>query len=243
LIILSKILVFSIFIGERLPEVTSTNTSEFLFYSVTQVIDGDVIEIRINGKEHVFRLIGLDTPESVDPIREVQCFGKEASNKAKELLFNKKVRIETDMSQGATDKYGRMLAYVYREDGLFFNKYMIEQGYAREYTYETVYKYQSEFKAAQKNAEISQLGLWSPGTCNGNTAGASIQTLAQTYPSTTTQSSGSIYYTSARYNAKYYYPEVCEEWKELSPTFLKSSNNLEELLFVYPARTKSPLCP
>jgi endonuclease YncB( thermonuclease family) len=242
LIILSIIFVFIISVEERLPEVTSTNTSEFLFYSVTQVIDGDVIEIKINGKDYIFRLIGLDTPESVDPIREVQCFGKEASDKAKELLFNKKVRIETDISQGTTDKYGRILAYVYREDGLFYNKYMIEQGYAREYTYGTVYKYQSEFKTAQKNAEASQLGLWSPGTCNGKTTSVSTQTTTHTHPSMIAQSSGSFYYTSARYNAKYYYPEVCEAWKELSPTFLKSSNNLEALLLVYPARTKSPLC-
>ncbi len=224
----------------------TTKSSELSFYSVTQVVDGDTIKININGKEETLRLIGLDTPETVDPRKEVQCYGKEASNKAKELLSNRKVRIETDASQGTTDKYGRMLAYAYREDGLFYNKHMIEQGYAHEYTYGTPYKYQSEFKTAQKNAQASQLGLWSPSTCNGDTTSASTQTSTQTQaptpPPVTTQSSGSLYYTSSHYTAKYYYPEACEDWKGLSPTYLKSYNTLEALLSAYPSRTKSPQC-
>lgn len=224
----------------------TTKSSELSFYSVTQVVDGDTIKININGKEETLRLIGLDTPETVDPRKEVQCFGKEASNKAKELLSNKKVRIETDASQGTTDKYGRMLAYVYREDGLFYNKHMIEQGYAHEYTYGTPYKYQSEFKTAQKNAQASQIGLWSPSTCNGDTTSASTQTSTQTPtptpPPVKTQSSGNLYYTSSHYTAKYYYPEACEDWKGLSPSYLKSYSTLEALLAIYPSKTKSPQC-
>jgi len=164
---------------------TPANLSKL--YSVVSVVDGDTIKVNIEGEVKTFRLIGLDTPETVDPRKTVQCFGKEASNKAKELLSGKKVRIETDDSQGTYDKYQRLLAYVHREDGLFFNKYMIEEGYAHEYTYGTPYKYQTEFKSAQKQAEADKAGLWSPDTCNGNTT-SSAKTSA---PANTSGATGS----------------------------------------------------
>src|SRR3989344_7924668 len=155
-----------------------TNLSKL--YSVVSVVDGDTIKVNIDGEVKTFRLIGLDTPETVDPRKAVQCFGVEASNKAKELLSGKKVRIEIDPTQGERDKYDRLLAYIHREDGLFYNKYMIEQGYAHEYTYNTPYKYHTEFKTAQKTAQASQLGLWSPSTCNGDTSSNSSQPSTQT---------------------------------------------------------------
>lgn len=148
---------------------TSTSTTPSQFYSIVSVVDGDTVKISVDGKTETFRLIGMDTPETVDPRKEVQCFGVEASNKAKELLSGKKVRIETDASQGTYDKYNRLLGYIYREDGLFYNKYMIEQGYAHEYTYNAPYKYQTEFKNAQKEAENKKAGLWASDTCNGDT--------------------------------------------------------------------------
>ncbi len=134
-------------------------------YRVTKVVDGDTIHIDMQGTSETVRLIGINTPETVDPRRPVQCFGKEASNKAKELLEGQKVRVETEASQGERDKYGRLLGYVTREDGLFFNQYMVEEGYAYEYTYRVPYKYQSQFKAAQKAAQTDGKGLWAPGVC------------------------------------------------------------------------------
>ena len=211
-------------------------TSQYTYYSITSVVDGDTVKININGTVETFRLIGMDTPETVDPRKPVQCFGVEASNKAKELLSGKKVRIEIDPTQGERDKYDRLLAYIHREDGLFYNKYMIEQGYAHEYTYNTPYKYQTEFKTAQKTAQASQLGLWSSNTCNGDTTSSSNQTAPATIPS-----SGK-YYTSSYYTAKYYYPESCDGWKSLSTKYLKSYNTVEELLVVYPSKTKSSQC-
>ena len=145
--------------GEPSSFATST------LYAVTKVVDGDTIHIDMNGKSETVRLIGINTPETVDPRRPVECFGKEASNKAKELLEEKKIRIETEQSQGERDKYGRLLGYVFREDGLFFNKYMIEEGYAYEYTYRIPYQYQVEFKTAQKEAEANGRGLWATGVC------------------------------------------------------------------------------
>jgi len=144
-------------------EQLSISSSEL--YEVVKVVDGDTIHITIDGKKETVRLIGINTPETVDPRKPVECFGVEASNKAKELLEGKKVRVETDASQGERDKYGRLLAYVFREDGLFVNNYMVAEGYAYEYTYRLPYKYQAEFKAAQQVAEKSGKGLWASGVC------------------------------------------------------------------------------
>ncbi len=222
--------------AKAIQPVTSTTkpTPQYTFYSVTSVVDGDTIKVNINGTVETLRLIGMDTPETVDPRKPVQCFGKEASNKAKELLVGTKVRLEKDPTQGELDKYGRTLAYIYREDGMFYNKYMIEQGYAHEYTYNTPYKYQAEFKAVQKSAQENLRGLWSATTCNGDTTSSSSQP-------TTTQSAGK-FYTSSHYSAKYYYPESCDGWQSLSASYLKSFDSIEALLATYPSRTKSPQC-
>lgn len=135
-------------------------------YAVLRVVDGDTIAVSIDGKSETIRFIGIDTPETVDPRKAVQCFGKEASDKTKELLAGQRVMLEKDPSQGERDKYGRLLAYVYRSDGLPVNKYLVEQGYAHEYTYDTPYKYQAEFKTAQEAARTQGRGLWAPDACS-----------------------------------------------------------------------------
>ncbi len=208
------------------------------YYSVASVVDGDTVKININGKTETFRLIGMDTPETVDPRKEVQCFGVESSNKAKELLSGKKVKIETDVTQGTYDKYNRLLAYIYREDGLFYNKYMIEQGYAHEYTYNTPYKYQTDFKNAQKGAQSNKMGLWSSNTCNGDTVKAA--STSKTTPAIIPL--GSQFYTSSYGTSKYYYPASCNGWKSLSPKYLKGFNTVDDLLKAYPSRKESPSC-
>lgn len=209
------------------------STNQYTYYSVVKVIDGDTVKVNINGTVETLRLIGIDTPETVDPRKPVQCFGVEASNKAKALLTGKRVRLEYDQSQGERDKYQRLLAYVYIENGVFFNKYMIEQGYAHEYTYNTPYKYQAEFKQAETNARNSNLGLWSPDTCNGGTASD-----PQEEPQTSVDRG---YYTSSHYTAKYYYPAECEAWQGLSERYLKHFDSLDDLLNQY-SRTLSPQC-
>ncbi len=222
------------------PTKTATSApkqeSQYTYYSVTEVVDGDTLKVSINGTIETLRLIGMDTTETVDPRKPVQCFGKEASNKAKELLAGKKVRLGKDSTQGDKDKYGRTLAYIYLESGLFYNKYMIEQGYAHEYTYNTPYKYQAEFKAAEKSAQTAQLGLWSPNTCNGDT------TQTETVTTVTTPQSSGVYYTSSASNATRYYPDTCKAWQDLSKANLKSFNSLDVLLAVYPKRTLADAC-
>lgn len=137
------------------------------YYEVTRVVDGDTLVININGVDEKIRLIGINTPETVDPRKMVECFGKEASSRMKDLTDGQNVRLESDNTQSTRDIYGRLLAYVYLQDGQMINRKMIADGYAYEYTYMTPYKYQKEFRDVQTLARVSARGLWSPETCNG----------------------------------------------------------------------------
>ncbi len=96
-------------------------------YEVTKVVDGDTLEILKYGKTEKVRLIGVDTPETLDPRKPVQCFGKEASDKTKGLLNGKSVRLEFDSIVGEKDKYGRLLAYVWNENELVNLKLLKEE--------------------------------------------------------------------------------------------------------------------
>lgn len=130
---------------------------------VLKVVDGDTIEVEISGVIRKLRYIGVNTPETVDPRRPVQCFGKEASNENKRLLEGKIVVLEKDISE--TDKYSRLLRYVYLklDDGstLFVNDYLVRQGFAQVNTYPPDVKYADRFKAAEKEARENGRGLWS----------------------------------------------------------------------------------
>ena len=112
-------------------------------YTVLKVVDGDTIHVSANGQKLKIRMIGLDTPETVDPRKPVQCFGLEASAQAKTILGGQSVYLETDPSQDTIDKYGRTLAYVWTASGRLFNLDMIADGYAFEYTYDLPYRYQA----------------------------------------------------------------------------------------------------
>lgn len=149
------------------PQALALVTNRTELVKVVKVVDGDTIDVDINGQTTRLRLIGLDTPEVVDPRKPVQCFGREASNKAKELLSGQSVGLEIDQSQGESDKYGRLLRYVYLADGRSFNKLMIAEGYAYEYTYNLPYRYQAEYKEAQRSAQQAKRGLWADSTCQG----------------------------------------------------------------------------
>lgn len=138
-------------------------------FSIASVVDGDTFKVDINGVVKTIRVIGIDTPETVDPRKPVECFGVEASNKAKAVLSGKKVRLEYDPTQGELDKYARTLRHVFLQDGTNFGLLMIKDGYAHEYTYAVPYKYQTEFKAAQKQAMEAKAGLWGD-VCQSATA-------------------------------------------------------------------------
>lgn len=151
------------------PPVANGTPSDRATAQVVKVVDGDTVDVSIDGRTERLRLIGIDTPETVDPREPVQCFGREASAKAHELLDGQMVQLEADESQGERDNFDRLLRYVWLPDGQLYNKLMIAEGYAHEYTYDEAYRYQAEFKAAYREAQVEGRGLWSPTTCNGDT--------------------------------------------------------------------------
>jgi len=122
---------------------------------VARVIDGDTIELA--DKQRV-RYIGMDTPETVDPRKPVECFGKEASAENKRLVEGKTVRLEKDVSE--TDRYGRLLRYVY-VDELFVNDSLVRQGFAHVSTFPPDVKYTDLFVQAEREARANNRGLWS----------------------------------------------------------------------------------
>lgn len=147
-------------VGKNIVEKASEIPKDTIL--VTKVIDGDTIEV--NGALKV-RYIGIDAPESVDPRRMVECFGKEASLENKKLVEGRQVRLEKDVSE--TDKFGRLLRYVYAnpsassEQVIFVNDYLVRQGYALASTFPPDVKYQEQFREAEKEARENNRGLWS----------------------------------------------------------------------------------
>lgn len=134
---------------------------------VTKVVDGDTIDVAMAGEDVRIRLLGINTPETVDPRRPAQCFGKEASAFAKQLLSGKVVRLEADPSQDDRDRYGRLLRHVFLEDDTHVNLKLVAEGYAYEYTYEHAGRYQEILKDAERAARVAGKGLWNPNTCAG----------------------------------------------------------------------------
>ncbi len=136
-------------------------------YPVTEVVDGDTLKTVIDGHSITVRLLGINTPETVDPRKPVECFGLEASQKTKTLLIGKNVLLSLNPQYERVDVYGRLLAYVRRfEDGLFINEYLIQEGYAYEYTFNSKqpYQYRDQFKKDESQAKDTKKGVW--GVCN-----------------------------------------------------------------------------
>jgi micrococcal nuclease len=132
--------------------------------SVVRVVDGDTVEVRVGDRDETVRLIGIDTPETVDPRSPMECFGEEASARTKALLpEGTEVRLVADVEP--RDQYDRLLAYVYRDDGTFVNLALVEDGYASVLTYPPNVAHAGEFTAAAARARDEGRGLWS--TCGG----------------------------------------------------------------------------
>ena len=137
---------------------------------VTKTVDGDTLHAKIDGEadEVTVRLLGINTPESVDPRRPVECFGKEASKHAKELLEGKRIRLEADPQADERDKYGRILRKVMMENGKSFNTLMVSEGYATAYvSFPMDANYKRELKKLEEEARLAKRGLWATETCNG----------------------------------------------------------------------------
>ena len=129
--------------------------------TVVRVIDGDTLAADIDGDEEHVRLIGIDTPESVAQDRPDECFGKEASERLRELLpAGSPLRLERDVEP--RDQYDRLLAYVYRAtDGLFVNQTLVSDGYAVAKAFPPNTTLHQELLAAESQARTARKGLWS----------------------------------------------------------------------------------
>jgi micrococcal nuclease len=114
----------------------------------------------VHGAEERVRYIGMDTPETVKPRAPVECFGKKASAENKRLVAGRDVRLVADAE--ARDRYGRLLAYVYRaSDGLFVNAELVRRGYATPLSIAPNVRYAARFRELARDARGAGRGLWS----------------------------------------------------------------------------------
>lgn len=136
--------------------------------TVTRVVDGDTIEVIVEGIEYKLRYIGIDTPESEDPRRPVECFATEANEYNRTLVEGKMVGLEKDVSE--TDQFGRLLRYVWLGEEMV-NAILVRDGYAQAATYPPDVKYSQLFASLQEEARGARNGLWGD-TCAGLTPSA-----------------------------------------------------------------------
>jgi len=166
------------------------------YYHVSRVVDGDTVVLRGLG---TVRLIGIDTPETVDPRKPVQRFGKEASAALRSMIGGRDVLVEYD--QDRTDKYNRALVYLYLSDGTFVNLEMVRQGFAHAYV-KYPFREMSRFRAAEREAREAERGLWGDGEGDGALSAAAIQTRPSTARVWVNTSSGVYHCEGTRYYGK-----------------------------------------
>ncbi|MDX6544541.1 MAG: micrococcal nuclease [Gaiellales bacterium] len=131
--------------------------------TVSRVVDGDTVYVRAGSRSFDVRLLGIDTPETVDPHRPVGCYGPEASAYTKHLLTGQRVRLVYDRER--RDRYGRWLAYIYLEregrPDLFVNARLVSAGYARTLSIPPNTAHATELAGLERSAALAGRGLWS----------------------------------------------------------------------------------
>lgn len=120
--------------------------------TVVRVIDGDTIEVAMEGVTYRVRYIGMDTPEYDEP------FFLEASEANRQLVEGKTVVLIKDVSE--VDRYGRLLRYVYLQDGNFVNAELVRLGYAQAATYPPDVAQAALFVELEREARNAGIGLW-----------------------------------------------------------------------------------
>ncbi|HEV2059425.1 MAG TPA: thermonuclease family protein [Solirubrobacteraceae bacterium] len=126
---------------------------------VVKVVDGDTIHVQVGHAREKVRYIGVDTPETKDPRKPVQCFGEKASKLNERLVGDELVRLVRDVEE--RDRYGRLLAYVHRvRDGLFVNAELARLGYAQPLTIAPNVRFADRFAALSRQAREEGRGLW-----------------------------------------------------------------------------------
>jgi micrococcal nuclease len=129
--------------------------------TIGYIVDGDTVDVILDGREERIRLIGIDTPETKQRDTPIECFGPEATAFIESLLpIGTPVRIERDTVN--RDDYGRLLGYVFRaDDGIFVNYEIVRQGFAQPLTIEPNTTHAALFVDASRAAERDDIGLWS----------------------------------------------------------------------------------
>jgi micrococcal nuclease len=129
---------------------------------VLRVVDGDTIRVRVAGREERVRYIGVDTPESAREGAPAECFARRAAAENARLVDGRRVRLEPDAE--ARDRFGRLLAYVFRaEDGRMVNESLVRGGFAVPLSIPPNDRYAERFEHAAGEARGSGRGLW--GAC------------------------------------------------------------------------------
>lgn len=170
----AAVLVLLIYFGWKyiIPKLDQKDFKDKRSYTVKKIFDGDTFEADIDGKSEKVRMLGIDTPEKWDSDKferdsertgrdkeTIRKLGQLSSDFTTRLIGGKKVILVPDSKGDDKDKYGRLLRYVYLEDGTFVNLKIVEDGYANAYRKFNVSK-QSEFIKAEKEARENKRGLW-----------------------------------------------------------------------------------
>ena len=146
--------------GDDGPNRSGAAAGEASVGRVVRVVDGDTIQVQLGATREKVRYIGVDTPETKDPRRPVQCYGRQAADFNAALVGGERVRLVRDVR--ARDRYGRLLAYVYRvRDELFVNAELARLGYAQPLSIAPDVRYADRFAALARAAREDRRGLWS----------------------------------------------------------------------------------
>jgi micrococcal nuclease len=151
---------------EELSSYRQADIRKMLRGRVTRHVDGDTVHITLENPPEGFnrlekiRMIGVDTPETVHPSKDVEYFGRESSDFTKNTLLDRDVYLALDWD--TRDRYGRLLAYIYMPDGRCHNAELIRRGYAYAYT-RFPFQFLEEFRALEREARAAKAGLWAGG--------------------------------------------------------------------------------
>jgi micrococcal nuclease len=132
---------------------------------VVRVVDGDTAILRLDGDDRRVRLLGVDAPESVTPDRPVECYGPQAATTARRLMpEGAAVLVAIDPTQGAEDRFGRLLAEVtVRGAEGTVNVALVRAGAAEVFRGDGRGRLQPALGAAEREARGARRGLW--GSC------------------------------------------------------------------------------
>ncbi len=129
-------------------------------YTVAHYVDGDTIDVNMNGNIETVRFIGVDTPETHKPNTPVQCYGPQAAAYTKEIISKYgKVRLQADPLDTNRDRYGRLLRYVYLPDGTLLDEQLVQKGYGFAYL-GFPFSLKEQFAKDEQTAQAAKLGLW-----------------------------------------------------------------------------------